>query len=252
MVDRYPWLRVRFPDEREEATFAEQVLEPGDVLFLPAGTWHRAEAIGYSVALTMACVPRTMADFVDDLVRGRLSTQAEWRSNVPPVPIGATPPDRLPPAVKRFFDARIAELRREVRALRAEDLFEVWAHYVGAFDNDLAPESSPLACVVAETDTLALAPPFPLRFVERRAEGTVVLYRANQRVALAAAAMPLVKRITKGRPFTAEAAATWLGEGFGWHDVRPALQALVDAGILERSAPAQPKPVRPKPLRSKP
>lgn len=234
MVDRYPWMQVRFPDEADEAAFVEQVLAPGDVLFLPAGTWHRARAIGYSVALTMACVPMTAADFVDDLVRGQLSTSVDWRSNVPPVPMGTTPPDRLPAAVKRFFDVRLAELRKHVRTLRADDLYEAWAHHVASFDTDLAREPALPVRAVAITDTLALAQAFPLRYVERPGEGTVSLYYLNQRVDLAFAALPLVKRILKTRTFTAQAAAGWLGDGFGWPDVQPVLQALVDAGTLSR------------------
>jgi ribosomal protein L16 Arg81 hydroxylase len=85
LVRRYPWLEVQFPDAGVEEQFIEQVLSPGDVLFLPAGTWHRARAIGYSLALTIACPPMTVADFIDDLIRGHLSASANWRCNVPPV-----------------------------------------------------------------------------------------------------------------------------------------------------------------------
>src|SRR5262249_40817744 len=130
MMDRYPWLQVRFPDEDTEGAFLEQVLTPGDVLFLPAGTWHRASAIGYSVARTMACVPMTAADFVNDLIRGHLSGSVNWRSSVPPVPLEAARSNRLPPAVKRFLDARLSELREYVQSLRAEDMYELWTHHV--------------------------------------------------------------------------------------------------------------------------
>src|SRR5215468_5430289 len=41
---------VARPDER---SFVETLLEPGDVLYLPAGTWHRARAVGRSLALTL-------------------------------------------------------------------------------------------------------------------------------------------------------------------------------------------------------
>lgn len=86
LMRRYSWLDVQFPDAREEQ-FNEQVLKPGDVLFLPAGTWHRARAIGYSLALTIACPPMTAADFIDDLIRGHLSSCQKnlRRCNVPPV-----------------------------------------------------------------------------------------------------------------------------------------------------------------------
>jgi ribosomal protein L16 Arg81 hydroxylase len=235
MVDRYPWMHVQFPDEGDEAGFVEQVLAPGDVLYLPAGTWHRARAIDYSVALTMACVPMTAADFVGDLVRGHLSSSVNWRSNVPPVPMAATRPDRLPAAVKRFFDARLTELRKHVRELRAEDLYEAWTHHVASFDTPLAPEGRPRTRPVAPTDTLTVAQEFPVRYVERPGEGTISLYYLNHRTDLAYATLPLVKGMLKTRTFTARAAVDWLGDGFAWHDVQPVLQGLEEAGILHPS-----------------
>jgi ribosomal protein L16 Arg81 hydroxylase len=231
MLERYPWMRVRFPDDEDEAAFVEQVLSPGDVLYLPAGTWHRARAIDYSVALTMACVPMTAADFVDDVVRGQLSSAVDWRRNVPPVSMAATHPDRLPDAVKRFFDARLAELRKRVRTLRAEDLYEAWAHHVASFDAALAPEG-PRIRSVAPADILTVAPEFPVRYVQRPNEGTLSLYYLNQRTDLAYAALPMVQGMLKARTFTAQATVGWLGDGFVWKDIEPVLRGLVDAGIL--------------------
>jgi ribosomal protein L16 Arg81 hydroxylase len=231
MVERYPWMRVRFPGPADEATFAEQVLAPGDVLYLPAGTWHRARAIGYSVALTMACVPMTAADFVDDVIRGQLSPSIDWRRSVPPVPTTATRPDRLPAPVKRFFDRRLAELRKRVRTLRADDLYEAWAHHVASFDTLLAPERAEVRAL-APTDTLTVAGEFPVRYVERPAEGTLSVYYLNRRADLAHGAIGMVEAMLKARTFAARAAVGWLGDGFAWEDVEPALRGLVEAGIL--------------------
>jgi len=233
MVERYPWMRVRFPDQEDEAAFEEQVLAPGDVLYLPAGTWHRARAIDYSVALTMACVPMTAADFVDDVIRGHLSKSVDWRTNVPPVPMAETRPDRLPVAVKRFFDARLAELRKHVQTLRAEDLYEAWTHHVASFDTPLAPDGGPGARSIAPTDTLTVTREFPVRYVERPGEGTLSLYYLNHRTDLAYVALPLVEGMLKARTFKAQAAVAWLGTGFAWTDVEPVLQGLVGAGILQ-------------------
>jgi ribosomal protein L16 Arg81 hydroxylase len=209
MVDRYPWLQVGFPDDCAERTFLEETLTPGDVLFLPAGTWHRASAIGCSVALTMACPPMTAADFVDDVIRGHLSHAVDWRRNVPPVPMESTPPDRLPREVKRFFAARLAELRSHVRSLRAEDLFETWTHHVAAFDTPLRMEDRPRAPELEAADTLRLATDFPVRYVARRGEGSVSVYFLDHRIDLAYEALPLVKGILKRPVFKARSAARW-------------------------------------------
>jgi ribosomal protein L16 Arg81 hydroxylase len=232
MMDRYPWLQVQFPEKKDEATFLEQVLKPGDVLFLPAGTWHKASAIGYSLALTVACPPKTAADFVDDVIRGHLSSSVHWRSNLPPVPMEATPPDRLPPVVKRFLDARLSELRKHVQSLRAEDLYETWTHHVAAFDTPFKIDDHRDAQEVKPTDTLTLAHDFPLRYVARPGHGSVSLYYLDNRIDLAYEALPLVKTMLKRSTFPAHLATEWLGEEFDWQDVKPVLQELVQAGVL--------------------
>src|SRR5262245_58440932 len=55
LTERYPFLKVTYPPD--ESRFEEQLLSPGDVLFLPAGTWHQTESSGLSVSLTMTCIP---------------------------------------------------------------------------------------------------------------------------------------------------------------------------------------------------
>ena len=232
MMDRYPWLQVRFPEEEDEETFLEQVLTPGDVLFLPAGTWHKARAIEYSLALTVACPPMTAADFVDDVIRGHLSSSVNWRCNVPPVPMEATPPERLPAVVKRFFDVRLSELREHVQSLRAEDLYETWTHHVASFDTAFKMDDRPRAEEVKVTDTLTLEHDFPLRYVARPSDGSVSLYYLDNRVDLAYEALPLVKAMLKRSSFPAHLATGWLGKEFEWQDIKPVLQELVQAGIL--------------------
>lgn len=230
IMERYPWLQVQFPDAEGEETFIEQVLTPGDVLFLPAGTWHKARAIKYSLALTMACPPMTAADFVDDLVRGHLSDSPNWRCNVPPVPMEAAPPDRLPTAVKRFFEMRLTELRKHVKTLRAEDLYETWAHHVASFDSPFDREEPPRVTDVELSDTFVRTEEFPLRYVPHN--GCLSLYHLDNRIDLRKEALPLVKALLKRRSFSAQTAMRWLGGEFDWDEVKPVLQELVQAGIV--------------------
>jgi len=234
MTDRYPWLQLRFPDEEEERTFREQVLTPGDVLFLPAGTWHRTRAIGCSLSLTMTCVPLTAADFVNDLIRGHLSGSVEWRRSVPPVPAAKTPSNRLPRAVERFFEARLSELREHVRSLAARDLYETWTHHVHSSDTPfLKGEDGPRS--IEETDILKVAGEAPLHYVANRRHRSLALYYLDRRVDLEYAALPLVKAMLAASSFPARVATRWLN-GFAWQDVEPLLRGLVHAGILRVEA----------------
>ena len=228
LMDRYPFLGVPFPpDERE---FVEQPLSPGDVLYFPAGTWHQTQSVDLSLSLTMTCIPKTTADVVDDTLRTSLSRLENWRSNVPPALVGELRPGQLPASVKRFFDARLAELRTQVRSLRAEDLYASWLRGTATFESPLGRSVEDAA--PTPRDVLTVAREVPLRVVTNRETRTISLYHLDQRVDLAEAARPLVNALARTSRFPAARACTWLGKGRTWDDVAPLLQELVRVGIL--------------------
>lgn len=67
----------------DRATFVEVVLRPGDVLCLPAGTWHEAKATGgHSLALNFSFAPADVATLLVDLVRPALDDDQAWRSGL--------------------------------------------------------------------------------------------------------------------------------------------------------------------------
>lgn len=227
--DRYPFLPVEYPpDERK---FVEHLLSPGDMLFIPAGTWHQTQSIDFSLSLTMTCIPKTTTDVVEDTLRTSLLRSESWRSNVPPVLAGDLRPGHLPAPVKRFFDARLAELRTRVRALRAEDLYASWLRGTATFESPLGRSAEPAPGLTA-TDVLTVSREVPLRFVTNRDTQTISLYHLDQRIDLAGAARPLVEALARTSRFPAGRACKWLGKGCTWEDVAPLLQEMVRVGIL--------------------
>lgn len=230
LMDLYPFLPVQYPpDERK---FVEQLLAPGDVLFLPAGTWHQTRSIDLSLSLTMTCIPTTAVDIVEETLRTSLARSESWRRNVPPVLAADVRPGRLPAPVERFFEARLAELRRQVRSLRAEDLYASWLRGLATFESPLGPQGSEPAPSLAPDDVLRVSRDVPLRVVTNPDTQTISLYRLDQRLDLAGAARPLVEALTRTARFPARRACKWLGEDYTWEDVAPLLQALVRAGFL--------------------
>jgi ribosomal protein L16 Arg81 hydroxylase len=230
LKDRYPSLEVAYPpDERD---FIEQTLSPGDVLFLPAGTWHQTRSSDLCLSLTMTCIPTTTADVVEDTLRASLSRSEAWRSNVPPVLARDLRPGRLPRSVKRVFEARLAELRRQVRALRAEDLYASWLRGTATFESPLGQsvEGSPPS--LGPRDVLTVTRGVPLRIVTDRDRRTISLYHLGHRVDVAESARPLVEALARATRFPAARACAWLGKGTAWEDVAPLLQELVRVGIL--------------------
>nr|WP_315491343.1 cupin domain-containing protein [uncultured Rhodoferax sp.] len=123
MVAHVPWAApIPRPDESE---FFEVVLEPGDVLYLPEGSWHRAAAEGESLALTLACSRISPLDLVQQVMAARIAQRRLLRENLP----GAWAPtvsDTIPGAWEAQFAAVIDELRGMVNGLTPQDMYEAW------------------------------------------------------------------------------------------------------------------------------
>lgn len=133
-----PWLGVNGWDELPPVTlndFAEVVLEPGDILCLPAGTWHSAKALGQSLALNMTFSPlpthRLLAAILGDL----FEQNEAWRAGPPPAWHEAGDDGQLLAApLSRYLDARLAEVRGALAQLSADDprILRLWRDLVAS------------------------------------------------------------------------------------------------------------------------
>ena len=112
--------------------FLEVTLEPGDVLCLPAGTWHSAQAIGTSLALNMAFTPLSGFRFVSRSSKKLFEKEVSWRAGLPPVWQTATDGEDLPAPVRQYIDARLGELRGALSRLSADDpiIARIWRELV--------------------------------------------------------------------------------------------------------------------------
>ena len=87
--------------------FIEVVLRPGDVLCLPAGTWHEAKAVGEaSLALNFSFAPVDVLGLLLTRIRARLRDEESWRSGIP-----------AGQAADGFLATRLRDLARELQAL---------------------------------------------------------------------------------------------------------------------------------------
>jgi ribosomal protein L16 Arg81 hydroxylase len=66
---RLPWITLDRPDADNPERFMNVRLDPGDVLYLPAGCWHAAAAEGPSLALTLALGRVTTMDLLAVLLQ---------------------------------------------------------------------------------------------------------------------------------------------------------------------------------------
>jgi hypothetical protein len=234
MMERYPWIDVQYPDEVTLGEFEEAELTPGDALYLPPGTWHTTRASGHAVALTMTCIPMTASDIVGDLFRAQLCAMSDWRRDIPPALAPTAPASNLPPNVRHFFESRLLELQQCVRSLRADDIFNLWAHHVHSFDTPFMFRSAGQRPRIKHNDVLCPASDFTFHYVEAPGQKAVTLYYLDNRLDLSYSALPIVKRIIANSPFTAYEAKAWLGKMGTWPAVKQLLEKLVRAGILKK------------------
>ena len=76
--DLYPQATEGFPSW-EDAEFQTVEMTPGTVLYMPRGTWHRTEAEGDSIAVSIGLEPPSAAESVLEQLRLLLMQDPEWR-----------------------------------------------------------------------------------------------------------------------------------------------------------------------------
>ena len=99
---------VRMPAEME---FREVELKPGDLLCLPAGAWHAARGVGYSLALNLYFAPRNLFLQLSPLLQAFASASGDWRGG-PPATLERAQ-GKMPKAVKAYLRERLEEFHRK-------------------------------------------------------------------------------------------------------------------------------------------
>lgn len=125
-----PWGIFERPDEEQ---FLQFTLEPGDVLYLPAGTWHKARAVGFSLALTMAssrCTLLNLAQMaiLEELHRYPALRQPIWGADTRSLSAG------IPADLQPCFERAAASLREWAGRLDAETFYRLWRTAIDRHD----------------------------------------------------------------------------------------------------------------------
>ena len=76
--DLYPQATDGFPSW-EDVEFQTVEMQPGTVLYMPQGTWHRTEAAGDSIAVSIGMEAPSAADCVLEQLRLLMLQDPEWR-----------------------------------------------------------------------------------------------------------------------------------------------------------------------------
>jgi hypothetical protein len=100
------------PDELE---LREVELKPGDLLCLPAGAWHAARGVGFSLALNLYFAPRNLFDQLAPLFMEYAASNENWRGG-PPVEVESIH-GKMPGGVSGYLHDRLDEFQQVVRRM---------------------------------------------------------------------------------------------------------------------------------------
>jgi len=118
---KLPWVTVSRPRPED---LCEVILNPGDILYMPKGTWHQAEAIGSSLGLTLAMESVVPLELIQAALLPHLNDIA-LRSQAPGVR-AASVQDGMPAELEEVFDQALGKLRAVLRSLTVDDLYGIW------------------------------------------------------------------------------------------------------------------------------
>jgi ribosomal protein L16 Arg81 hydroxylase len=127
---KLPWITLDRPDVDDPERFMHVRLDPGDVLYIPAGGWHAARAEGSSLALTLAQGRVSTLDLFSLLVNSTAALQLRpVTDRLPPLP---GPSSAGHAACRAELLARLgqdlAQLQQLVAGLDAEALMKVYEY----------------------------------------------------------------------------------------------------------------------------
>jgi hypothetical protein len=239
------------PEDWEEisdvdmTSLKEVVMEPGDVLYIPAGTIHATEAIGGgSVGVHLQFVHANFLDLIRPVLERVLMRNPAWR-HLPAEGPANTMPGELPAEVKRFFAKRLEELRQTLNALTPAglELNYEW-HKLMANPGEATLESLVLDGdkssdrPIQRKDVLSLSKRVPVTYaIGTDSDGDTIfhLFYDTKEVSASGEWVNFLKTLIAQPRFVAESAVAWApgGQSDPWETVQDFLQVLLDHGILQ-------------------
>jgi hypothetical protein len=217
-----------------EMEFREVELSPGDLLCLPAGAWHAARGVGFSLALNIYFAPRNLFDRLAPLLQEFAASNENWRGG-PPVTVEKTQ-GTMPGAVSGYLRERLDELHKMALKMAEQDaLGASWL--TSLTDNPYTGwQPDPVAPLPKATSEDRFRIAKSLRFIEMRDKAIVTCDRGLLNFPIAMA--PILRRLSsETTPFSVPDVLSWREEPHGpsQQEIVSVLQALYGMGILQKA-----------------
>jgi hypothetical protein len=229
-----PWERIA-PLDLNDAS--EVVLEPGDLLVLPAGTWH--DACGGddgSLALNLSFTPVAYTAILGNLLDAALRADPEWRGPAPVLAREGGLPGEVDPSALEAIAKQLTRAAETLRTLAADGapLVRMWTSAVGILPGIPA---DPRPAAPAPVDAAArLRVRADARYYARTADGgtRLVVSTPSGGIDVEGPAARFVQRVLSTKEFAAGDCLAW-GAGT-WGEVAAALTHLLREGLIERAS----------------
>lgn len=210
------------------AQLREEVLTPGDVLYLPPGTWHTTAAETDSRALSLSPARLSAGQVLLDLVASRLAHDERWSQDLASGGVS-----------EGALAASLRSLAATVAQLHPSQVSHAWHSQVYAPPQPREPTAVAPADIEPDTAFVRAAEGELHRVVVRAADGTVLglsLFGDGASAGLPPSAGAFVEGLRRTTRFTARQAMGWDPQ-LTWEATQAALSGLVEAGLLERLSP---------------
>jgi ribosomal protein L16 Arg81 hydroxylase len=227
------------------ANLSEVMLEPGDILYSPAGMIHATEASGSATLnLNLLFEHPDFLKLTSDVLEEFALDNPAWR--YVPALCGQASRTALTNEAKAYITARLTELRELLAALTAEtDEFTYqWQRLIanpgqGILDMLATAQPQPDTQPIKKQDRLRLSRRLPMTCASGTdSDGDDCFYAfwGNQEVSVGGEWVPFLQTLLEQEEFIAEVATHWASKGrrYPWPIVREYLAVLLTQGVIER------------------
>jgi len=213
--------------------FREVELNPGDLLCLPAGTWHSARGVGFSLALNLYFAPRNFLDQLLPLIQNFAALNENWRGGPPAT--GERIQGNMPESVSAYLRERLDEFHRMALEVMNQDALTV--PWMNSLTNNPYTGWQPAAMVplpeITRDQRFCIAKS-SLRFIEFQDKVIVPCDHGVLRFSVTLA--PILERLSSASTsFTVPEVVSWQQkpDGPSPDEILSCLQALCMNGILQ-------------------
>lgn len=216
--------------------FCEVELNPGDLLCLPAGAWHSARGIGFSLALNLYFAPRNLLDQFIPLLQDFANANENWRGGLPAT-VEKTQ-GNVPQSVSGYMRERLDEFHKMAMEIIDDPdvLLEPWLTSLTHAPSTGWQPAPMLPIPEVTPDQRFRVETSSLRFVQ--IQDKLVIPCDNGLLRLPITLAPILERLsTESLSFTILDVLSWQQnpDAPPPNDIMPYLKMLYQNGILKRA-----------------